>query len=101
MPNRTTEKGPNHLTAGAPVDAKLSSIIRRMGEGMGAGGTPSGDGLTPNPEVCSRAYRAFGCSSLQGVVQPEALSLWHPPGCGKLEYVSEFAFGFGRATMWG
>ena len=43
----------------------------------------------------------FGCSSLQGVVQPEALSLWHPPGCGKLKYVSEFAFGFGRATMWG
>ena len=36
----------------------LSSIIRRMG-----GCTPSGIGLTPNPEVCSRAYRAFDCSA--------------------------------------
>jgi hypothetical protein len=43
-----------------PVSAMLSSIICWMGEELGGWGyTPSGTGLTPNPEVCSAERGTF------------------------------------------
>jgi hypothetical protein len=43
----------------------LSSIIRRMEEGLGRWGySIRRIGPTLNPEVCSGAYCAFGCSAI-------------------------------------
>jgi hypothetical protein len=47
------ERGPNRYGQGPSLAQSYHQLMRRMGEGLGAGGTPSGIGLTPNPEVCS------------------------------------------------